>query len=65
MANVPTILLSIITCERVVLDKFTGMPFISGIVHTISAPKYPARHAKIVFFAELTNLSLYLSCNYI
>jgi hypothetical protein len=31
------------------------MGFINGIVQTISAPNYPARHARIAFFAELTN----------
>ncbi len=55
MADVAPILLSIITCERVVVDKLSGMMYVNGIVHTISAVKYPARHARIVFFAELTN----------
>ena len=55
MATVPPILLSIIACERGVLDKFSGMGFINGIIQTINAPNYPARHARIVFFAELTD----------
>lgn len=63
MATVPPILLSIITCERVVRDKFSGMGFINGIVHTISAPNYPARHARIVLFAELTNGHGQINCS--
>lgn len=55
MTEVAPILLSIIACERVVVDKISGMCFVNGIVQTINAPKYPARHARIVFFAELTN----------
>jgi len=55
MVEIAPILLSIITCEKVVIDKLSGMVYINGIVHTINAVKYPARHARIVFFAELTN----------
>jgi hypothetical protein len=31
------------------------MPSIIGVIQTISAPKYPARHGRLAFFFELTN----------
>ena len=55
MTDIQPILLSAITCNRVIFDKVSGMPSIIDIVQTIDAPKYPARHAQIVFFCELTN----------
>lgn len=55
MATIPPILLSLITCERVLVDKFSGMGSVINIVQTISAAKYPARHSRIVLFCELTN----------
>ena len=48
-------LLSAITCNRVIFDKVSGMPSVIDIVQTIDAPRYPARHPQIVFFCELTN----------
>ena len=53
--TVPPILLSIIVCEKVIVDRFSGMGYVNGIIQTIAAPKYPARHAMMTFFAELTN----------
>ena len=55
MADIQPILLSAITCGRVIFDKVSGMPSVIDIVQTIDAPRYPARHAQIVFFCELTN----------
>ena len=55
MADIQPILLSAITCGRVIFDKVSGMPSIIDIVQTIDAQKYPARHPQIVFFLELTN----------
>ena len=55
MAEIEPILLSAITCNRVIFDKVSGMPSIIDIVQNIDAPRYPARHPQIVFFCELTN----------
>jgi hypothetical protein len=55
MADIQPILLSAITCGRVIFDKVSGMPSIIDIVQTVDAPRYPARHPQIVFFCELTN----------
>ena len=55
MTDIQPILLSAITCNRVIFDKVSGMPSIIDIVQTINAQKYPARHPQIVFFCELTN----------
>ncbi|MDD5381942.1 MAG: hypothetical protein PHG53_09960 [Phycisphaerae bacterium] len=55
MMEVPPILLSVIICERVIFDKFTGMPSIINIIQNINAPKYPIRYPSLVFFCELTN----------
>jgi hypothetical protein len=55
MTDIQPILLSAITCGRVIFDKVSGMPSIIDIVQTIDAQKYPARHAQIFFFCELTN----------
>ena len=55
MPQIQPILLSAITCNRVIFDKVSGMPSVIDIVHTINAARYPARHPQIVFFCELTN----------
>jgi hypothetical protein len=55
MTNIQPILLSAITCARVIFDKVSGMPSIIDIVQNINAPGYPVRHPQIVFFCELTN----------
>ncbi|MHC4244119.1 MAG: DUF6941 family protein [Planctomycetota bacterium] len=55
MTEIQPILLSAITCGRVIFDKVSGMPSIIDIVQNINAQKYPARHPQIVFFCELTN----------
>ncbi len=55
MTDIQPILLSAITCNRVIFDKVSGMPSIIDIVQTIDAPRYPARHPQIVFFCEMTN----------
>ena len=54
--EIPTpLLLSAIVCDRVIMDSITQTPSIIGILQTISAPKYPARHSRLTFFCELTN----------
>ena len=55
MTDIQPIILSAITCGKVIFDKVSGMPSIIDIVQTINAPRYPARHPQIVFFCELTN----------
>ena len=55
MTEIQPILLSAITCNRVIFDKVSGMPSIIDIVQTIDAQRYPARHPQIVFFCEMTN----------
>ena len=55
MTDIQPFLLSAITCNRVIFDKVSGMPSIIDIVQTIDAKSYPARHAQIVFFCEMTN----------
>jgi len=55
MTEIQPILLSAITCNRVIFDKVSGMPSVIDIVQTINAQRYPARHPQIVFFCELTN----------
>ena len=51
MTEIQPILLSAITCGRVIFDKVSGMPSIIDIVQTINAP----RHPQSVFCCELTN----------
>ncbi len=51
----PPLLLSAIVCDRVIMDNMTQTPSIISIIHTISAPRYPARHYRLTFFCELTN----------
>lgn len=55
MTDIQPILLSAVTCGRVIFDKVSGMPSVIDIVQTIDAQRYPARHPQIVFFCELTN----------
>ena len=55
MTAIQPILLSAITCDRVIFDKVSGMPSVIDIVQNINARKYPARHPQIVFFCEMTN----------
>ena len=55
MTGIQPILLSAITCNRVLLDKVSGMPSVIDIVQAINALSYPARCPQIVFFCELTN----------
>ncbi len=56
MANIPPpILLSAVICDRVIIDKMTGMPSLINIIQTLRAPKFPTRMRLLVFFCELTN----------
>ncbi len=51
----PPVLLSVIICERVIIDRISNQHSIIGAFETISAPAYPARHARLAFFCQLTN----------
>ena len=51
----PPVLLSVIICDLVIIDRISDKPSIIGAFETISAPKYPARHPRLVFFCQLTN----------
>jgi len=51
----PPVLLSVFICDLVIIDRITDKPSIIGAFETISAPKYPARHPRLVFFCQLTN----------
>ena len=55
MSDIPPIALSIIVCDRVLLDAPTKTSSIISIRNTIMAQKYPARHPQLFFFCELTN----------
>ncbi len=48
------IVLSIITCGRIIFDKMTGLGSVIDIVQNINAPHYPIRQ-NISFFCEMTN----------
>jgi hypothetical protein len=49
------VLLSVIICDLVIIDRITDKPSIIGAFETISAPKYPARHPQLALFCQLTN----------
>lgn len=55
MSDVPPILLSAITCDRVIFDRISGMPSVINIVQVVNSVKFPLRHSELVFFCELTN----------
>lgn len=55
MSDVPPVLLSAIVCDRVIFDRFTGLPSLINILQAINAPKFPVRTGQVVFFCELTN----------
>ena len=55
MAQVQPILLSAVTCNRVIFDKITGMASIIDIVQNINATNFPVRCGQLVFFCEMTN----------
>ncbi len=55
MTEIPPILLSTIICDRVIFDKFSGMPSVINIIQNVNSPKYPVRYPAIVFFCEMTN----------
>lgn len=48
-------LLSSIICDRVIFDRFTGMPTLVNILQNLNAQKFPVRTHQLVFFCELTN----------
>ncbi len=49
------VLLSVIICDLVIIDRITDKPSIIGAFETISAPNYPARHPQLALFCQLTN----------
>jgi len=51
----PPVLLSVIICDWVIIDRITDKPSIIGAFETISAPSYPARHPRLALFCQLTN----------
>ena len=51
----PPVLLSVIICDLVIIDRITDKPSIIGAFETISAPNYPARHPRLALFCQLTN----------
>ena len=51
----PPILLSVIICDLVIIDRITNKASVIGAFETISAPKYPARHPRLALFCQLTN----------
>ena len=53
MADIPPILLSLIVCERTILDVHKRAPSIIGLINTITARKYPARHSRMTLFLNL------------
>lgn len=55
MPQIAPLVLSAIVCDRVIIDAATKSPSIIHVIHSISAVKYPARHARMAFFFELTN----------
>ena len=55
MAELAPMLLSAIICDRVIFDKITGMPSLINIIQNVNSPKFPVRHASLIFFCELTN----------
>ena len=55
MSEIAPILLSIIICDRVIVDRRTGQYTVIGIMTTIHAHGYPAHFSQAVFFCELTN----------
>lgn len=55
MTELAPMLLSAIICDRVIFDKITGMPSLINIIQNINLPKFPIRHASLIFFCELTD----------
>ena len=51
----PPILLSSIICDRVIIDKITGMPTLVNIIQNIRAVNFPTRTSSLIYFCELTN----------
>jgi len=55
MAELAPMLLSAIICDRVIFDRITGMASLINIMQNINSPKFPVRHASLIFFCELTD----------
>ncbi|MHC4475689.1 MAG: DUF6941 family protein [Planctomycetota bacterium] len=51
----PPVLLAVIICDQVIIDAISQKASIIGAFENISAVKYPARHARLAFFCQLTN----------
>ena len=55
MNEIAPIALSMIICDRVILDAIARRFSIRDIIYTISSPDYPALHPRLTIFFELTN----------
>jgi hypothetical protein len=51
----PPILVSVIICDQVIVDKRTNKYTIVGAFENIGAFEYPARHPRLALFCQLTN----------
>jgi len=50
----PPLLLSAIVCDSVIIDALTGKATVVGVFSAINARRYPARHASLCVFCEMT-----------
>lgn len=55
MTGVPPILLALQLCERVIVDRLTGMGSVISILEVLNATSFPVRHPNMTIFCELTN----------
>ena len=51
----PPILLSVIICDQVITDLITRKNTLVGVFDNINAIQFPARHAWLAIFCQLTN----------
>jgi len=51
----PPVLLSILTCERVIIDAHTGNSSLINLISVINATRYPAAQPQLSVYYELTN----------
>lgn len=54
MPAILPVCLSMIVCDQVTFDPVSGKPSILGVVHEIRCTGFPARHARLMVWAELT-----------
>lgn len=51
----PPVLLSVIICDQVIQDHYTGKNTLVGVFDNINAMHFPARHPWLTIFCQLTN----------